>query len=312
MIKEGAKLLSIPAVVAIALSLCACFSASNDFFELASHLRVVYFFWLLLLTIEFLVFRYYKWFAVCLVFVCLNAAYLAPLYMKPPAGTMSKPLSILQFNLWGGKNYDYETIFKVIESNNPDIIGFSEVTQTWENTLLTKLKSKYPYSVTHDPKREPHYGGVCLFSRYPLQYGKVDIFYKSQRARISADVQLPGKTIFFVLAHPKVPKPGTTFRNDEFIVIAEQIKSQKLPAILIGDLNCTPFSAYFDQLLKQASLQDSERGFGYQPTWSLHWPTPLFPIDHLLHSQDFTTAKRETLSAAGSDHYPLLVELAYE
>lgn len=312
MIKEGAKLLVIPAVVLIALSLCACFSSSNDFFELTSHLRVVYFIWLAVLAIQFLIFRKYTWFAISLVFVFLNGIFIAPLYTSPPERKFSKHLSILQFNLWGGKNYDYGTIFKIIEKRNPDIIGFSEVTQTWEKTLTAKLKSKYPYFVTHDSKHEPQYGGVALFSRFPMENDKVEIYFKSQRARICADVQLPGKTLFVVLAHPKVPKPGTTFRNDEFVEIAEQIKAQKLPAVLIGDLNCTPFSAYFDQLLKTASLKDSERGFGYQPTWSLHWPFPLFPIDHLLHAKDFQTIKRETLSSAGSDHFPLLVELSYE
>lgn len=294
------------------MSLCACFSASNDLFEMASHLRVVYFFWLVLLAIESLVFKYYKLFAVCFVFACLNGFFIAPLYKSPAKEIAKKQLSILQFNLWGGKNKDYKTIFKEIDTNNPDIIGFSEVTQTWEKTLLSELKDKYPYFVTHDSIREPRYGGVALFSRYPLQNEKVDIFYKSQRARISANVQLPGKNFFLVLAHPKVPKPGTTFRNEEFVEISNQIKGQTLPAILIGDLNCTLFSAYFDKLLKSASLEDSEIGFGYQPTWSLHWPTPLFAIDHLLHNKQFVTVKRETLPKAGSDHYPLLVELAYE
>jgi endonuclease/exonuclease/phosphatase (EEP) superfamily protein YafD len=293
-------------------SVLGFFGAANDVFELLSHLRFLYFIGLLFIAIMLISCRNRMWTAISLVFCFLNAAAIAPLYMPVSRSEHAKKVSVLQMNLWGGKNRNYKEVFDAIEKSNADVIGLSEVTQTWEQKLVQELKVKYPYYVTHDSVLEPRYGGVALFSKYKLDNKKTIQFPSSMRTRIEADIDFPEHKTHFVLCHPKVPKPGTTFRNDELDSIAESLSTQSLPCILIGDLNCTPFSPYFDKLLSKSGLQDSERGFGIQPTWSLHWPVPLFPIDHLLHASEFITTNRQLLKPVGSDHSPLLVELCYE
>lgn len=288
------------------------FGASNDIFELFSHLRFLCFIALLFVSVMLISCRNRMWTVIAMIFCCLSGAAIAPLYLPVDKVKHSKKISILQVNLWGGKNRDYDGVLHAIARSNADIVAVSEVTQTWERKLLQELSAKYPYRVAHDSVLEPRYGGVALFSKFKLENPKTIIFPASTRARIEADVIFPGRKTHLILCHPKVPKPGTTFRNDELDAIAESIRAQTLSCILIGDLNCTPFSPIFDKLLNKSNLKDSERGFGIQPTWSLHWPAPMFPIDHLLHSDNFSTVNRRLLKPVGSDHFPLLVELSYD
>lgn len=310
------KSLIVFTILVSAFCVLGFFGASNDIFELFSHLRFLGFIALLFISIMLISCRNRMWAVIALIFCCLNGASIAPLYMPLDKGDKShigsKKISILQMNLWGGRNRDYNGVIEAINNSNADIVGVSEVTQTWEQKLLQELGSRYPYKVTHNSELEPRFGGVALFSKFRLDNPKTVRFPSSMRTRIEADLDIANHKTHLVLCHPKVPKPGTTFRNDELDAIAHSIHNQTFPCILIGDLNCTPFSPVFEKLLNTSGLKDSERGFGIQPTWSLHWLVPLFPIDHLLHANKFVTIKRNLLKPVGSDHLPVLVELSYE
>ena len=77
----------------------------------------------------------------------------------------------------------------------------------------------------------------------------------------------------------------------------------------MGDLNVSPWSAEFRQLLKDSQLRDSTKGFGLQPTWPTHVRLMQIPIDHLLYSSDIKIIDRRVGPNIGSDHYPLIVDL---
>jgi endonuclease/exonuclease/phosphatase (EEP) superfamily protein YafD len=89
--------------------------------------------------------------------------------------------------------------------------------------------------------------------------------------------------------------------------VGEQRELGRVPVVL-GDLNASPWSTDF-RLLLDAGLLDSERGFGPQGTFPAGWAVQL-PIDHCLHDPALVTTAREVGADLGSDHRPLLVELA--
>ena len=81
--------------------------------------------------------------------------------------------------------------------------------------------------------------------------------------------------------------------------------------MVVGDLNCTPWSPHFRRLLRDAGLRDVARGRGLEPTW---YPTSLplgIPIDHVLVSDEIGVANRELGSDLGSDHRPVRVEISF-
>ena len=76
-------------------------------------------------------------------------------------------------------------------------------------------------------------------------------------------------------------------RNVQLIATAHEMAKKSGPSLLLGDLNITPWSPYFRDLLKLGNLRNSQDGFGIQPSWF-----GLLPIDHLLHSEEIAILDR--------------------
>ncbi|HEY5649843.1 MAG TPA: endonuclease/exonuclease/phosphatase family protein, partial [Acidimicrobiia bacterium] len=81
--------------------------------------------------------------------------------------------------------------------------------------------------------------------------------------------------------------------------------------IVAGDLNATPWSSSFRRLVANADLVNSQRGYGLELTFpSDASPLVQVPIDHVLHSDGFRVVDRRLGPALGSDHFPVVVDLA--
>lgn len=298
-------------VVVGAASLAGFFSNYCTPFELASHFRVVYVVVFLAAAITFVLLKQ-KWAAVtAATLVVIN---LAPVvYLNVPIsiaqgdqGGKPEDLNVLQFNLQGMKNQNYNRTLKVIAKVDPDIVGLSEITPVW-GRVLEKNLTKYPYRVV-----EPHQGGVSLFSKFPIVESKVKYFGSMKRPRVVAQVDVDGQKLDIVFIHPVTPLKARYLRNRELVDVATDAKNFKNPGIVFGDMNTTPWSGTFDKLLHDGGLLDSERGFGYQPTWNAKMRLSLLPIDHLLFTPEFSVRERRVLGRVGSDHLPVFVKLAYK
>ncbi len=310
--KLSSALLSIFLFFVCAASVLLCCISMSGFFgqlhwlpELFSHLRVLYAVAFLVALLIFAAAKRWKSLAVLAVFAVINFIPIAQLYIPAAqaSGSVKQELTVLQFNLWGGRNSHYDEVVQLVKEKSPDVIGFSEITKKWDTQLSSQL-SDYPYRVV-----EPHYGGIAIYSRYPLRGAQVMSTGKIRRPRIKTTLQLPGEDITLIMAHTVIPHDKSGLRNPELETLAAEARDATKPVILIGDLNCSPWSFYFSQLLHDGNLRDSEQGFGVQPTWTTH-VFPFVTIDHCLISDQFATLQRQPGPNIGSDHLPLLVKLA--
>jgi endonuclease/exonuclease/phosphatase (EEP) superfamily protein YafD len=62
--------------------------------------------------------------------------------------------------------------------------------------------------------------------------------------------------------------------------------------------------------METGKLIDSERGFGFCPTWPSIRLFPRMTIDHCLVNVDFRVLDRKVERDIGSDHLPVFVRLA--
>ncbi len=76
----------------------------------------------------------------------------------------------------------------------------------------------------------------------------------------------------------------------------------------LGDLNITPWSPFFTDLLRDGQLHDGRRGFGILPTWEKLAGMVRIPIDHVLHSEGVAITDLRVLPGNGSDHRPIVFE----
>jgi endonuclease/exonuclease/phosphatase (EEP) superfamily protein YafD len=200
-------------------------------------------------------------------------------------------------------------VAELIERQKPDIIVLEEIGVRWMG-LVADLKQAYPYSSVKI--RDDNFG-IGLFSRYPLKNHEMRYFGDAGVPTIIAAVKTPSGLLNIVATHPLPPggKEYSEFRNNQMSEIACYIAESKLsPLVLLGDLNMAPWNVYFKGFVKQSGLRDSSKGWGIQPTWPTFNQLLRIPLDHCLYSSDVSILNRAVGSDVGSDHYPLIVDIA--
>jgi endonuclease/exonuclease/phosphatase (EEP) superfamily protein YafD len=101
-------------------------------------------------------------------------------------------------------------------------------------------------------------------------------------------------------------------RNSQLADLAGFIAGQpERHVIVMGDFNLTPWSPYFQRLLDAAGLRDSAIGRGVAPTWFSRLLPFGLPIDQVLLGPDVTVVDRHVGADVGSDHLPVIADLAF-
>jgi endonuclease/exonuclease/phosphatase (EEP) superfamily protein YafD len=100
-------------------------------------------------------------------------------------------------------------------------------------------------------------------------------------------------------------------RNEQLARVAAFMRDQPNPRILVGDLNTTMWSSSYAEFASVSKLGNCRRGFGVLPTFPMdQLPLLRVPLDHCLVSPDLAVLDCRLGNPAGSDHAPLIVELA--
>ena len=71
------------------------------------------------------------------------------------------------------------------------------------------------------------------------------------------------------------------------------------------------WSPYYRDLVNKGQLNNVRAGFGIFPTWPIFQPLLSIPIDHCLVSKDFQVLETRKGRKIGSDHFPLITDIAF-
>lgn len=233
---------------------------------------------------------------------------IASLYVPATECTSSKAtIKVVSSNTWGAHNLDPTAFEAMIRAEKPDLFILIEMTPAWLKTLKRDLP-EYPVEFG-----ETHSGGTAIFSKIPIR--EIDMRAIEHKRRFGARglISLDGTDVLIIGSHPPAPsaKKRWQSRNAELERIADDVRRDVSlhPVVVAGDLNTTPWSYYFRHLC-ESGLRDSEQGLGPQPSWSQRMPLPLVPIDHALYSKGVCIRNRHLGPDIGSDHLPLIFEIA--
>ncbi len=250
---------------------------------------------------------------VALVFLALAVMQAVPIvryeWPNPVRPSSSSPkLRLLVANVHKN-NRDYEAVAGLIRRERPEVVGFVEVLPHLVAGLeKTAIHRDYPFRYYHSVGVQ---GLALWFRERPTSVEEPAIFAAKGNPVYRATVRLGGREVRLWLAHPPNPIGGGRERaNPDLKALGMAVGKERGPRILIGDMNRTEGSPHFADLLRDSRLRDSRLGFGAQPSWPA-WSFYRIPIDHAFVSNDLAVVSRRVGPAIGSDHLPLILDVAF-
>jgi endonuclease/exonuclease/phosphatase (EEP) superfamily protein YafD len=208
------------------------------------------------------------------------------------------------------ENRRSDLLLEAIAGADPDVVCLVE-TDGWWAEALRPLRARYPW--WQECPIDNHYG-MCLYSRLPLVASDVRFIVSGDVPSIRAVVRLrSGDEVSIYAVHPPPPLPGSPSygRDGELVLTGLEIDRAQQPAIIVGDLNDGAWS-YTTRLFQRLShMVDPRVGRGMFNTFHAEHPLARYPLDHVFHTRDFSLRELRRLQYVGSDHFPILAELAF-
>jgi endonuclease/exonuclease/phosphatase (EEP) superfamily protein YafD len=205
------------------------------------------------------------------------------------------------------RNQVAQPLLELIADENPDVVCLLEVDRRWLYDLHS-LEVTHPHFDCH-PRSDNF--GIAIYSKLPFDYVQRIELGSGGKPSIHARVEHGGRPFEILVTHP-VPPVGrfnAQLRDAQIIDLASLASGLGSRAVIVGDLNATPWTPVFQELLRVGSVRDSMQGHGVHATWPAGWPSWLrIPIDHVLLGMDVTIEDRRVGPYIGSDHRPVIVD----
>lgn len=245
---------------------------------------------------------------ICGVFAVINAGLVLSVLWpgeKIPAQNGTR-LKLAAINVHTS-NHRADLVLEFLRKADADIILLMEVNARWINALQS-LRTNYPHVVAEP--REDNFG-IALFSRLPLTNDTVIELGSAKVPSIATDVIVGSQSIHLIGTHPLPPGSSeyARLRNEQLQQIASHVRRQTLPVVVVGDLNTTPWSPCFTDLLKESGLNNTSQGRGLFASWPAWLPLGRIPLDHCLVSPSIQVVNKQLGPDVGSDHLPVVVDL---
>lgn len=294
----------------------------NWMIDLFNHARVQYLMALLVVVVLALIVKRWRTAIIFMIPFMVNVYFVAPfLPLAGDASDSQEAIRLVQFNV-NTRGGDKAAIAAYLNASDAHIIFTQEVNIEWVNHLANTMTN---YDLVKADPRSDNFG-IAIFVQNGIDGISGEILVESsaitdisggtaQVPAIDARVQFNGRAISILNVHtlPPVNDHYARGRDDGLAGIAAWANKQENPAIVIGDLNATPWSCPFRDMMAASGLHNSMTGRGLGMTWPAGqfgglWLT-MIPIDHCLHNDDLETVARWTGPNHGSDHRPLHVSL---
>ena len=230
-------------------------------------------------------------------------AHLYPVQAAPPAA-VGFEFTWMVANVHGA-NKRHADVRQVITDQRPDIVGILECTPDWARAL----EGLYPYSSV--VTRTDDFG-LALFSKFPLATEPDPAFFRHAPPALRVQLSLrPDLPVSVFLLHT-LPPVGNYALFDNYLVlrrVATELRQLSLSALVMGDVNATPYSPLYEVLVQGGDLTNVFWGRGLPATW----PSGLGPLgltlDHLFYRGPFEVVDARPIALPGSDHRGLLARV---
>ncbi len=226
----------------------------------------------------------------------------------PPDSRSLAGLRVLLANVLV-ENEDRDALIRLIRRELPGVVGVLELSRGWSETLEA-VRRDYPhrYEFPDDDSGR----GIGLYLRLrPPSVEFIPALAPGGMPAIHALIEFDGRPRHLWLVHLVSPfeRPAGLPLGREFDALAARVRDHGGSTLVLGDLNTTDGSPHFGRFLASSGLRDSRLGFGRQPSWPA-WSPYRIALDHAFLSPDLAVRGRRLGPAIGSDHFPLILDVA--
>jgi vancomycin resistance protein VanJ len=222
-------------------------------------------------------------------------------------------VTVMTYNIASGLA-KADRLLPVLRASGADVIALQEVGRRQAPFLEGELREEYPYRAIHGLDVP----GKAILSRHPILESQL-FELGSSRPYLRARIDVDGVVLTVVSVHVPIADvalgPFGSARSD--IAILARLAADSPPALLAGDFNAVTGSVEL-AVARDAGLFDafatagSGLGFTFPVPFRYRGSPvpPLARIDHVLHTPDMHAVRARLGADGGSDHYPLVVDLA--
>jgi len=216
--------------------------------------------------------------------------------MDPPG----RRLRLANFNVYEG-NKSYDSTLGWLREVKPDVAVLTEFTSPLQDGMQS-LQAGLPH---HAGSPDPGANGIAIYSRYRILRSETLHLGHVRRMLLTTVIDVDKREITLFAVHPLPPTSRfAAHERDAYLSeLGRMVQRTQGPVIVAGDLNATPWSHAFNELLA-ADLTVSH----FTPTWPAGWGPLGMPIDHVL-SRGVRIAELRAGPALGSDHLPVFAEI---
>ncbi|MEM1423509.1 MAG: endonuclease/exonuclease/phosphatase family protein [Planctomycetota bacterium] len=233
---------------------------------------------------------------------------------RPAASASGSPLRLCVANVLTG-NERFDETLDGIHALAPDLAVLIEVNKA----MIERVRT--------DPRWRIEFEEVQRFSGWVVAIAPAEGGVRLDAARsvvltpdtrnipaIDMHLTHEGRSLRVLGVHARSPVSAgnAAQRNAQLGAIARWAVEATEPVVIAGDLNTTVWSHPYRGLERESGLRNAMRGRALRGTWPSVVPSPLrVGIDHVLYDDELVSLSRTLGDAGGSDHAPVLVELAW-
>ncbi|HEY9218976.1 MAG TPA: endonuclease/exonuclease/phosphatase family protein, partial [Phenylobacterium sp.] len=227
---------------------------------------------------------------------------------RAPAGA-TPDFTLIQYNILGGRNRALEASLDWVFAQGADVIVLEEATPR----VRAGIARRTGYHLSCE--RTFRCQSLILTKAAPISSGLPPVTVGARVPAARATIRAPGGPITIVGAHYYWPIPAGLQQEQGRRLAAIVSAYPKSRLIVSGDFNSTPWS--FTRRREDAAfgLERRTKSLFSWPTFMtsrrLEIPAPFLPIDHVYAGPGFRTVSVERGPRLGSDHYPVIVRLAF-
>lgn len=305
------------AAVLVVLSALSFLGTSHWAFELLSHLRVQFAAAAALLVAVALLTRQWRTAVLMCVLAAIHGVPPAAYVLWPsgaqahaaPSEADTLPLTVSYHNLRNSAA-DYDALFAHLDRARPDVLVLTEMDYGRRADLFHGLRKRLKY---FGATPGPSIFNVAVFSRFPLtevsRMLKTANNWPMLHVRVCPEEERRCLRVVALHAHPPLGQ-WAEVRNTALREAAAEAKDGEESVIVVGDLNCTPWSPYFKKMLAWGGLRNDNRA-GLVGTWVSRSPFLGLAIDHVLLGRGVEEQERQIGPAFGSDHFMVTAKLKF-